>query len=532
MGGGAYFIYNYNVFKMADIQKLNVNNTTYDISTTWSKVTGKPSTFPPESHSHSNYIEKYISVNTRNMNGIKEPGIYYGYNMSNAGVTDISNFIILNYSNDWGTQLQFSAGSSRAFCRFWQGAGGVMQSTWKEFSFEGHTHSGYAASSHTHDDRYYTESEINTKLNGKSDTGHTHNYLPLSGGTMTGSITMSQPSSNRRVGIVGTYDPDRAAAIWSMGSSYQIATDGLSFGSLYGAAYAYYGSGYTFGAGKSGGHSFVWCQAGSPTSALGDNVWTSGGFIKNGSNNSYVLLGGGGHKAESSLSVNYANSAGSAVDQTARNAASAAQTTANSKWTYNASTIAGVKVNNAGNSDTVGGYSAGSFALIGNPNNMMHSGNEYTYAPNGYSGDIWHNYRTAAWSTNGSIANYRFGNGAGGYANVCAAAFYQSSDERLKTFYDPIKVDLEKLKTLRKNYFKFNDNDKLEIGVSAQEIQAIYPEIVSESENGYLSVAYDKLSVIALSAIDELDDKILKLADKISTLENIINKLMREKGIN
>jgi hypothetical protein len=51
-GEGAYFIYNYNVFKMADIQKLNVNGTTYDISTTWSKVTGKPSTFPAESHTH------------------------------------------------------------------------------------------------------------------------------------------------------------------------------------------------------------------------------------------------------------------------------------------------------------------------------------------------------------------------------------------------------------------------------------------------------------------------------------------------
>ena len=38
---------------MADIQKLNVNNTTYDISTTWEKVTGKPSTFPPDSHTHS-----------------------------------------------------------------------------------------------------------------------------------------------------------------------------------------------------------------------------------------------------------------------------------------------------------------------------------------------------------------------------------------------------------------------------------------------------------------------------------------------
>ena len=33
------------------------------------------------------------------------------------------------------------------------------------------------------------------------------------------------------------------------------------------------------------------------------------GFIKNGSNSSYVLLGDGGHKTISSLSVNYANNA-------------------------------------------------------------------------------------------------------------------------------------------------------------------------------------------------------------------------------
>lgn len=33
---------------------------------------------------------------------------------------------------------------------------------------------GKAASGHTHDDRYYTESEINTKLSGKSNTNHSH----------------------------------------------------------------------------------------------------------------------------------------------------------------------------------------------------------------------------------------------------------------------------------------------------------------------------------------------------------------------
>lgn len=45
----------------------------------------------------------------------------------------------------------------------------------------------YAASSHTHDDRYYTESEINTKLSG---------YLPVAGGTMTGALTFANNTWN------------------------------------------------------------------------------------------------------------------------------------------------------------------------------------------------------------------------------------------------------------------------------------------------------------------------------------------------
>lgn len=54
--------------------------------------------------------------------------------------------------------------------------------------------SGKAASSHTHDDRYYTESEINTKLAGKSDTTHSHaSHLTTAIAASTNLNTLTTP---------------------------------------------------------------------------------------------------------------------------------------------------------------------------------------------------------------------------------------------------------------------------------------------------------------------------------------------------
>lgn len=50
---------------------------------------------------------------------------------------------------------------------------------------------GKANSSHTHDDRYYTESEIDTKLDGKSNTGHTHDGRYAKGNTNERSYNFS-----------------------------------------------------------------------------------------------------------------------------------------------------------------------------------------------------------------------------------------------------------------------------------------------------------------------------------------------------
>ena len=105
----------------------------------------------------------------------------------------------------------------------------------------------------------------------------------------------------------------------------------------------------------------------------------------------------------------------------------------------------------------------------------------------------------------------------------CSGGFYEASDERFKNFYNDIEVDLDKLSSLPKKYFTWKDkeDEKMQIGTSAQELQKIYPELV-DNVNGTLSVSYDKLSIIALKGIDILNDKVKSLEERLEKLEKIV----------
>jgi hypothetical protein len=128
--------------------------------------------------------------------------------------------------------------------------------------------------------------------------------------------------------------------------------------------------------------------------------------------------------------------------------------------------------------------------------------------------------------SNGSI-NLSSGNiNVTGSVNA-SSGFFETSDEKLKTFNENIVVDVDKLSKLKKSYFTFNEdkNKTTHIGVSAQEIKKLYPEIVFENEEGNLMLDYSKLSVIALSAVDVLNEKNKKLENKAKRLEARIRKI-------
>jgi hypothetical protein len=109
-------------------------------------------------------------------------------------------------------------------------------------------------------------------------------------------------------------------------------------------------------------------------------------------------------------------------------------------------------------------------------------------------------------------------------------ATLQVSDERLKDFKNDVVIDFDKLKQIPKKYFTWKSDDEkiLNIGTSAQELENIYPELVNEYPEGdevYKTVNYANLSIVALAAIDKLNDKIKNLEEKIKILEEKQNNI-------
>ena len=129
---------------------------------------------------------------------------------------------ISNKSNPHGVDLgQLGVTATATEVNYVKGVTSAIQTQLDGKAASGHTHSysdvGAAAASHTHDDRYYTETEIDSKistlntaingkaasshshaisevtnlqssLDGKASSTHTHDYLPLTGGKITGQL--------------------------------------------------------------------------------------------------------------------------------------------------------------------------------------------------------------------------------------------------------------------------------------------------------------------------------------------------------
>ena len=102
---------------------------------------------------------------------------------------------------------------------------------------------------------------------------------------------------------------------------------------------------------------------------------------------------------------------------------------------------------------------------------------------------------------------------------------YASSDIRFKNNITPITNALDKLSKIGGYTFEWNEishkeTGKKDIGVVAQEVEEILPEIVQTRSNGYKAVDYQKLTALLIESVKEQQVIINDLKTRIETLEN------------
>lgn len=160
-------------------------------------------------------------------------------------------------------------------------------------------------------------------------------------------------------------------------------------------------------------------------------------------------------------------------------------------------------------------------------------------------------------STNPSDPLFVIGNGTSTSSRTNAFIVYrngnaqlngtltQSSDRRLKKdlfeIEEPVLKKLSQLKAYRYRYngIKMKDTTSVHTGVIAQELQTLFPELVKEGSDGYLSVSYTEMVPLLIEAIKELaeENEILR-KEKISTetrlssLESLMGRLVEQLPVN
>jgi hypothetical protein len=63
-----------------------------------------------------------------------------------------------------------------------------------------------------------------------------------------------------------------------------------------------------------------------------------------------------------------------------------------------------------------------------------------------------------------------------------------------------------------------HENEGHDIGVIAQEVEKVFPEIVTTRNNGYKAVKYEKLTAVLIEAVKELTEKLVE-APKLQMLK-------------
>jgi hypothetical protein len=114
---------------------------------------------------------------------------------------------------------------------------------------------------------------------------------------------------------------------------------------------------------------------------------------------------------------------------------------------------------------------------------------------------------TSANTVNKIVARDGSGNFTAG--TITATSFVETSTAKLKKNIIPLENQTETIQKLNPVRFTWKDSEQEDIGLIAEEVAELYPELVEYDENNNLiGINYSRLTVILIKTVKELITKI------------------------
>ncbi len=104
-----------------------------------------------------------------------------------------------------------------------------------------------------------------------------------------------------------------------------------------------------------------------------------------------------------------------------------------------------------------------------------------------------------------------------------ASGYLTQSDARLKKDIQPLTHALDAILQLQGKTYRWKEDttfaNKKDIGLVAQEVEKVFPELVAENEQGYKGIAYSKLTAVLIEAMKEQQGQMATQQAQITALE-------------
>ncbi len=105
------------------------------------------------------------------------------------------------------------------------------------------------------------------------------------------------------------------------------------------------------------------------------------------------------------------------------------------------------------------------------------------------------------------------------YGNITANGFLYSSDRNLKKNITPLEGSLEKIMKLSGYSYNWKSTGKADIGIIAQEVETVYPDLVHTNSEGVKSVEYANLIAPLIEAVKTQQKEIEVLKAEVAGLK-------------